>query len=123
MKLLPLTFSSSAEEDDNMRGLEDCTVPWLGMKRRVDRVNAIQLVVKAQRNLCRPKEVRDISRRLTKPARMGQVLAMADAKTALFERIVIFASLQDLPTKPVSKTGVPNESATVASRRAQQIRS
>jgi hypothetical protein len=65
------------------RGLEDRMIPWLAVKRRIDRAKIIQQVVQEQKDAA----IGAISRTLTTSARrMGQVLAMADATAVFLEQ-------------------------------------
>ena len=83
--LLP-SISSMATTCSDVRGLEDRLVPWLGIRRRVERIKIIRAVIKAQQQKASCQDVASLSQLLTEPARqMGQAVAVADATAAILE--------------------------------------
>ena len=69
----------------SLRGLEDRILPSIGIERRMARTKAIRTILKAQ-SMCTEDDVGILSRILSQSAtRMGQVLAVADARAAMVE--------------------------------------
>ena len=90
--LVPLASTMAMS---SARGLEDRMIPWLAVKRRVDRAKIIQRVVQEQKDAA----IGTISRTLTTSARrMGQVLAMADATAVFLEQSNNLASSSSVST-------------------------
>jgi hypothetical protein len=95
---------------DNARGLEDCTLPWLALERRMIRTQSIRAIIacsqqqqqqqqnqnqnqqtqphtkKSPNNNNHTDAVRVLARELSRPSRrLGQALAVADATAAMME--------------------------------------